>query len=60
MFQSYWNAVSGPPIVPPKLIADLIDANRLLEGIALDVLHQREVERISDMIQPAGPGWDIV
>jgi hypothetical protein len=35
----------------------LLDPDGLLERIALDVLHEGEVERVSGMIQPAGPGW---
>ena len=37
-----------------------VDADCLLERIALDVLDQGEVERDERQIQPAGPGCDMV
>ena len=46
MFQSYWKAVIGAPSAPPRLMADFCRhvTDGLLEGIALDVLHQGEMD----------------
>ena len=62
MFQSYMKAVIGAA----KRAAQahrrlLVDADGLLERIALDVLDQRAVDTgLSGMNQPAEPAFDIV
>ena len=57
MFQSYWNAVIGAPSAPPRLMADFWSMPTvLLEWVALDVLHQGEVEG-DERHDPAGWSW---